>query len=352
MKDTQVQLEAQFSFFSLHKSRLHCLCQLVLGVIQLRTVNLSSLSVSFGGEAHWLSSFRRIQRFLAEVCFPFDLLSQFVWHHFSGDPDSSEPTVLSMDRTNWKFGKTNINILMLSICRNGYALPLMWTVLKNKRGNSSQAERIELMSRFISVIQTDQIIRLVADREFIGQEWLNWLDAHYIHYIIRIRANQWVEHSNQKSQRASRVFRSEQWKVLRKPRWIKGVKVYLGGQKLQTNDYLILISNLPLRSARYYYAKRWGIEVLFGDLKKRGFNFEDTHLTHPQRISRLTAVLALAYVWAILVGEWTVRKKKSIPIKRYGRKARSIFCIGLKKLRKKILNNSDLQLVLHLLSCT
>ncbi|MEL7193617.1 MAG: transposase, partial [Bacteroidota bacterium] len=74
-----------------------------------------------------------------------------------------------------------------------------------------------------------------------------------------------------------------------------------------------------------YYAKRWEIEVLFGDLKKRGFNFEDTHITQPQRINNLIAVLALAHVWAILVGKWILQKTKSIPIKKHGRKAISIF---------------------------
>lgn len=348
MKDTQALLEGQFSFFDLHLSRLKCLCNLVSGLIQLRTVNLPSLSLCFVGKADSSSSFRRIQRFLAQVCFPFDLLSRFIWDHFQG----SDPCILALDRTNWKFGKLNINILMLSICRDGFAVPLMWKVLGNKRGNSSQAERIELMEHFQSVIQTAQIVRLVADREFIGQEWLNWLDEHYIHFIIRIRANQLVAHSERKSQRASSIFSSEEWKTLRKPRLLKGTRVYIGGQKLKTGDYLILISNLPLKGGRYYYARRWEIEVLFADLKKRGFNFEDTHITKPERINKLIGILALAQTWAVLVGEWITQKGKNIPIKKHGRKAQSIFRIGLDLLRKKLLSNSELDKQVNLLSCT
>lgn len=348
MKDTQALLIDQFSFFDMHLSRLKCLCNMVTGLIQLRSVNLPSLSLCFIGKADSSSSFRRMQRLLAEICFPFDLLSCFIWDHFQG----VEPCILALDRTNWKFGRVNINILMLSICRDGFAVPLMWKVLGNKRGNSSQVERIELMERFISVIATDQVVRLLADREFIGQEWLNWLDKHYIHFIIRIRANQFVEHSSRKSQRAASIFSSEEWKVLRKPRSIKGTRVYIGGQKLKTGDYLILISNLPLKTGRYYYAKRWEIEVLFADLKKRGFNFEDTHITNPQRINNLIGILALAQVWAVLVGEWITRKGKNIPIKKHGRRAHSIFRIGLDLIRRKLLNNSNLHFQTELLSCT
>lgn len=348
MKDTQALLEGQFSFFDLHLSRLKCLCKLVHGLIQVRTVNLSELSLCFGEKVQKLSSFRRIQRFFAQVSFPFDQLSGFIWDRFQGD----ESTVLALDRTNWKFGKINLNILMLSICRDGFAVPLMWKVLKNKRGNSSQAERIELMERFVSVIQTDQIIRLVADREFIGARWLQWLDRHHIHFIIRIRANQQVERTVRKSQRADSIFSSEQWKSLRKPRQLKGVSVYMGGQKLATGDYLILISNLPIRNAPYYYAKRWEIEVLFAALKKRGFNFESTHITIPERINNLIAILALAFVWAIIIGQWAAENTKKIPVKKHGRKAISIFRLGLDQIRIKMLNNKDLEEIINLLSCT
>ena len=348
MKDTQALLEDQFSFFELHLSRLKCLSSIIMGLIQLRTVNLSSLSLCFKGDAQSSSSYRRIQRFLSELCFPFDLLSGFIWAHFQGE----EPTILAMDRTNWKFGKTNINILMLSICREGYAVPLMWKVLRDKRGNSSQQERIELMERFVRVIQTDQIVRLVADREFLGPKWLEWLDDHCFRYIIRIRANQYVEHSARKSQRVSGIFSSEQWRGLQKPRLLNGTQVYLGGQKLKTDDYLILISNLPLKHARSYYARRWEIEVLFGDLKGRGFNFEDTHITNPQRINNLIAILALTHAWAILVGEWITQRGKNIPIKKHGRRAMSIFRMGLDFIRIKALNNRDLDEYINLLSCT
>ncbi len=40
--------------------------------------------------------------------------------------------VLSMDRTNWKFGKVHINILMLSVAHKGMAIPIVWYLLKKK----------------------------------------------------------------------------------------------------------------------------------------------------------------------------------------------------------------------------
>ncbi len=56
--------------------------------------------------------------------------------------------VLSMDRTNWKLGSININILMIGVVLgNGKLLPLYFELL-NKKGNSSQKERQDLMNAF------------------------------------------------------------------------------------------------------------------------------------------------------------------------------------------------------------
>src|SRR3954447_9094062 len=38
------------------------------------------------------------------------------------------------------------------------------------------------------------------------------------------------------------------------------------------------------KSALAHYRRRWAIETLFAATKTRGFNFEDTHLIHPDRI--------------------------------------------------------------------
>jgi hypothetical protein len=43
-----------------------------------------------------------------------------------------------MDRTNWKFGKVNINYLVLGVAYKGMAIPLFWDLL-DKKGNSKHS---------------------------------------------------------------------------------------------------------------------------------------------------------------------------------------------------------------------
>ena len=94
------------------------------------------------------------------------------------------PYSLTLDRTNWKFGQTNINILVLGVIYKGMSLPLLWTFLGNKRGNSDQNERIALMNRYIDLFGVHTIDFLTADREFIGQDWWQFLIDYKIRFFI------------------------------------------------------------------------------------------------------------------------------------------------------------------------
>lgn len=226
MKDSQVSLEVQLSrFFDIHLSRLKCLCGFVLSLIQLRTVNLSELSLCLNTSVSPSSNYKRLQRFVRLFRFPEGVLARFLWHLYEED----EIPLLSIDRSNWKFGRKNINILMLSLCHRGMGIPILWTVLKDKRGNSSTKERIELLERFFRIIEPPGIIRLLGDREFIGEKWLDWLDSHYVHFVIRIRANQQVLHQGRKEVAAKQLFDSENWISRRKPRPVSGYLCYIGG---------------------------------------------------------------------------------------------------------------------------
>ena len=71
--------------------------------------------------------------------------------------------------------------------------------------------------------------------------------------------------------------------------------------------------------------------------KKRGFNFEETHITKPERVSRIVAVLSLAFVWAVKVGHWCHENIKALKVKKHGRLEKSYFRYGLDVLDETLL---------------
>jgi hypothetical protein len=103
------------------------------------------------------------------------------------------------------------------------------------------------------------------------------------------------------------------------------------------------------------YARRWEIETLFAALKTRGFCLEQTHLTDPERLSKLVALLALAFCWCHKIGEW-LHELRPLKLKKHKRKPKSIFRRGFDHLRRIITNFTHFSLnqweqVIKLLAC-
>ena len=71
---------------------------------------------------------------------------------------------------------------MLGVVYKGVAFPLLFTML-DKRGNSNSQERIDLVDRFIELFGKDLIKSIVADREFVGDHWLDFLNRNGIDHI-------------------------------------------------------------------------------------------------------------------------------------------------------------------------
>jgi len=85
-----------------------------------------------------------------------------------------EPWVLSLDRTEWRFGNCVFNILMLGVVHGGVAFPVAGCLL-DKQGNSNTDERLKLFNQFLERFGERELACLTADREFIGQDWCRYL---------------------------------------------------------------------------------------------------------------------------------------------------------------------------------
>ena len=131
--------------------------------------------------------------------------------------------------------------------------------------------------------------------------------------------------------------------------------MYVSALRLDDGKLLIVITPEPCSNAISDYGKRWGIETLFGMFKTRGFCLESTHFRDSERLSKLVALMTLALCWAVKTGEW-LNHLNPIPVKKHGRRAKSIFRYGLDYLRS-IFTDLDLKqdeflFSLQFLSCT
>ena len=286
------------------------------------------------------SNLRRLQMFLAGYALNLDLIAKVI---FALLPVKTG-LVLSLDRTNWKFGEVNINILMLGVTYKGVAFPLLFTML-DKRGNSNWKERTRLIDRFIRLFGAECIDSLVADREFVGKEWVEYLNNRRIRYYLWIKQNFWLRNPKScQDVRAWHLFHGlklGQERVFDKLFLLKGEYVYISGALLKNSDgvpelQILICYNRP-EEAVATYKQRWQIETCFRAMKSSGFNIEDTRLRDIDRIARLTAMVCIALAWAYLVGEHKDINVKAIRILKHGKRAKSLIKYGLEEIANVLL---------------
>lgn len=339
-----------------NRARIFVIVRLVVGLIIMRSVNLTKLSCQINPGVARSTNYRRLQKFFLQFTPRMDhfarLLASFL-------PD--EPWILTMDRTNWKFGEKDINILMLAVAYKGIAIPLIWTLLP-KRGNSNHEERITLMERFLELFGREKIAMLLADREFVGIQWVDWLCNEKIPFVIRIRNDARLKRNGRdKGIHARNHFRHLPLSQSHHLglRFVYGRKLNVSGMRITGRDthVIVISSGVEPEKAITHYARRWEIETLFGCLKSRGFDLEATHMSDPAKIGKLVGILGIAFVWAYQMGEW-LNEIQPIKIKKHGRKAKSLFRHGLDYLGELLMhwflpgNKKRLRHALGFLACT
>ena len=313
----------------------------ILSLIKVRDVNLTSIAIAISGQCKVESNYRKLQRFFASVEICYINLAKLIIKLAKLE---NRKWILILDRTNWKFGKLDINILVLSIDCLGVGIPILWSMLDNNGGSSSTTARKELINNFIEIFGSDVIESLLGDREFIGDNWLKFLNDNDIKFYIRIKSNLTIGRSDGELVTANHLVKklqNEEFIVLKGLRHLGkkylGPKVKIAARRNDKGELMIIATNDNANIALKMYSNRWSIECLFASLKTRGFNFENTHLVHLNRIEKLLALLAITFTLCHVLGIWR-NEIEPIKIKKHQRKSKSLFRHGLDFLQKLLFN--------------
>jgi hypothetical protein len=283
-----------------HEARIICLTEMLQGILTSQSINTSRLAARMGGGVQFESHAQRIRRFLAEQDFDWIVIGRLMLR-IAGVAGQKKFTV-AVDRTNWDFGKTAINFLVISVVVCGIGVPVVWAQL-GKKGNSKTEERLDLLERFLKIVPASQITVFLADREFIGKTWFKALQKRRIPYAIRVRNNQFITLADGKRIKISALAKdltnqkSRHWKDVD----LDGVPCALSLKRLSTKDLLAVVSfDLnPSDDPLEIYRQRWSIELCFSCLKTKGFDIESTHLRHADRLEKMFAIASMAAAAAL-----------------------------------------------------
>ena len=292
----------------------------LVALVSGRKISLHHVAQLMPGEQNPEANRQQMRR-----CLDHESLTCQIWTQVIAALLPRTKWILAIDRTEWKRGETTVNLLVLAVVAHGCCVPLLWTVMP-ECGSSDTAERIELLSRFVKLFGRERLRFLSADREFIGWEWIGWLQRQQIPFRIRIKAGEYLTDHKGQERRAwqwfSRANRCRSGQML-----LWGLPVYVGGKRLREDQYLIVISN-EKSDLLADYRLRWKIETLFQALKGRGFALESCRLAQKKRLSGWFGFLALGLCWCLKVGRH-LDEVDPLPLKSHGRRAVSVFARGL-----------------------
>ncbi|MEZ5196144.1 MAG: transposase [Bacteroidales bacterium] len=201
----------------------------------------------------------------------------------------------------------------------------------------------------------------MADRLFIGERWLGYLNNQRIGYHIRIRGNFWVTiPRNGHRLKASWLFGHVsviQFAFHLGIVYVNGQLYYLSASKVFNRkgipELQIIVSFNKPDQANSLYKERWQFESAFKALKTSGFTTEATHLTDIDRINKLLALVIFAFTWAYIAGVF-LYSICPIKVKTHARRAKSLFKYGLTYLANVLFFNDvdKFEKICNFLSCT
>ena len=325
-------------------TRLRVSVWIIVGIYLKQAVHLRKIAGKIPGRATTNSKIRRVSRFLDNP-----KVNVREWYEpqaralLEAAAEARGEVRLLVDGTKVSFGH---QLLMVAVAYRRRALPIAWTWVNSARGHSSAYKQQALLAYVKGLLPADTQVILVGDSEFGSVAVLKQLEMWQWGYVLRQKGNTRVQLSDHPRWRRfdSLVAKGE------RPRWMPEARLtrqhshavsLVAWWKAGEKEPWLLATNLSSpRDALRAYKRRMWIEEMFGDMKGHGFDLESSHLRHFMRLSRLTLLVAILYVWLVTRGSQVIKGGQRRLVDRPDRMDLSVFHIGLCMFERYISNQT------------
>jgi hypothetical protein len=228
--------------------------------------------------------------------------------------------------------------LMVHVVYQGRALPLGWLVRPGTKGHWSAALHLELGEGVQGLIPLGAPVGFLSDGEVAGTELQRTVAERGWAYVCR------TAHKTT-AQLDGASLRLDVMGACLTPGTVvafQHVQVTAAADGPVTTiccwaqgytEPLSLVSNLKSgQQACRYDAKRFRIETFFSDQKSRGFPLHTSHISNPERLSRVLLAGCLAYLWIVYLGTLGERESWAKVMHRTERCDLRLFQLGLRLL--------------------
>jgi DDE family transposase len=243
--------------------------------------------------------------------------------------------------------------LMLHVIYKGRALPLAWRVRQGPKGPFPEDLHLAVVELMREVIPEGATVVFLGDGEFDGTALQATLNAAGWSYACRTAQSTVAPWEGE-------TFRLDTLGACSKPgplielKEVQFTRDAYGPVRVLScwakgyQDPLYLVSNMDTaEEACRYYQKRFRIETFFSDQKSRGFQLHKSHISDPQRLSRLVIAACLSDIWIIYLGSLCEKEGWRHIIHRRDRCDLSLFQLGLRLLDNFLNEDLPIPIAFH-----
>ena len=226
-------------------------------------------------------------------------------------------------------------LVMVSVAYRRRSLPIAWVWVKGAKGHTTTARQVKLLDYVRrELLPPDVQVSLVGDCEFgrplLVEHMCHWgwdyaLRQSGLYLIMPKGASEWQRLDAYPIKRGEMIWLGN---VVLTEASSHPSHLVLYWDPKEKEPWFLATNQLCAQAAVRLYRRRMWIEEMFGDMKGHGFDLESSHLRHFLRLSRLTLVVCLLYVWLIAMAEHVLLTDQAGEIDRNDRRDLSIFRLG------------------------
>lgn len=212
--------------------------------------------------------------------------------------------VLAMDATTLK---VRYVVLSISVVYRGCGIPVAWAILPANQPGSWQQPWLSLFQHLKGSIPADWLVIVMADRGLYARWLYEAIQDCGWHPFLRINLR-----STYRPKGEANFLPMSQLLPTPGSTWagrvtcfannsVEGTLLACWGPQYK-EPWLILTDLAPEHASAVWYGMRSWIEDSFKDLKRDGWQWQNTRMSDPSRAARFWLALAVSTLWVVCVG--------------------------------------------------
>lgn len=320
------------------------------------TVSLPEWITVMSGPAKASSKLRRFWRFLdnslvnvAAYYRPFIRAALAGW--------AGQHVLLAVDTTS---PMGHCVVCRVSLVFRGRAIPIYWQIFETKSHTVSFESYRAVLEGAMELLPPRCTVTLLGDRGFGHRKLMRWCQGAGWHYLLRIKGSSTIILPNGQRRRldgwavgATEVFQFENVCLLDETgRSVGPLNIHVGlSPEAGAEVWYIASDRTDTCAVLADYRCRMNIDHSFRDDKSGGWNWEASHLIHPEQVDRLCLVMAVATLFSVTEGTLLIARGEREAVDPHTTRGLSYFQLGLRHFKMLLAQGKRLRLKLRLAPC-